>query len=120
MKQRAHRSPNETGQRPHAPSRAWHRAALRRHWFRVAVITVLVLGLAVFIWKKSSPSILTRKGRVIDTNTPPVPAELKARPVQPQTLAELLVLPPGQLEHVDLAVLNRIQPANPSVRGRCR
>lgn len=52
------------------------------------------------------PSVPTRKVRAIDTNTPPVSAELKLRPVQPQTLAELLALPPGQLEHVDLAVLN--------------
>ena len=67
-----------------------------------------MLGPALFVWKQSSPAVPAKKVRVIDTNTPPVSAELTLRPVQPQTLAELLALPPGQLEHVDLAVLNLV------------
>ena len=88
-------------QRPDSSASVPHRS-----WFHVAAIALLVFGPAIIALRKCSSPVPAKKVRVIDTNTPPVSAELKLRPVQPQSLAELLALPPGQLEHVDLAVLN--------------
>ena len=89
----------------HTPSQSSDLSAITacRNLLRIAVIP-LVLGAAFLLLHKAFPP--EKNARVIDPNTPPVSAELKLRPSQPQSLAELLARSHGQLEHVDLAVLN--------------
>lgn len=73
----------------------------------VGFSVLLLLGAAWFGWfNRIAASLPQKTVRVVDTNTPPVSAELTIRSPQPQTLAELLALLPEQLAHVDLATCN--------------
>lgn len=106
MKNPSQQRSRSGGERPPNQSPASHGSTSRRGWLRIATIAFVLFAASFLLLNKSTPPSSAKKVHVIDPNTPPVSAELKIRPPQPQSLAELLALPPDQLEHVDLAVLN--------------
>jgi len=73
---------------------------------KLLLIALLSVAAVVAIIPRKPQVPSERKPRRINPAIPPVSAELKVRPPQPQTLQELLTLSPEQLEQVDLATIN--------------
>lgn len=102
-KPRAKPTPKRSTAKPSAPARP------RRLWLNLAalVVTVGTLGaLAVLSGAPTDPKPAPVAPHPVASTPPPSRIVRRADALTPKTLAELLALPPEQLERVDIGLMS--------------
>ncbi|MBX3378108.1 MAG: hypothetical protein KF678_14025 [Phycisphaeraceae bacterium] len=96
-------TPKRSTAKPSAPVRP------RRLWLNVAALVATVgtlIALAVLSGAPTDPKPSLVTPRPVASTPPPSPIVHRTDALTPKTLAELLALPPDQLERVDIGLMN--------------